>query len=87
MDEAVSGLPHGAAETASDTLSGGLAVAQRLGDSGLADTAQHAFMSGMHVAAIAAAGVALVGAVVAFLVIPAHEQPLTVGVAPEPVPA
>ena len=29
MDEAVSGLPHGAAESASDTLSGGLAVAHR----------------------------------------------------------
>jgi Na+/melibiose symporter-like transporter len=88
MDEAVSGLPHGAAETASDTLSGGLAVAQRLGDSGLADAAQHAFLSGMHVAALAAAAAALVGAVVAYLVIPAHEQqPLTVGVAPEPLPA
>ena len=34
MDEAVSGLPHGAAESAGDTLGGGLAVAQRLGDSG-----------------------------------------------------
>ena len=41
MDEAVSGLPHDAAATASDTLSGGLAVAHRLGDSGLADAAQY----------------------------------------------
>ena len=55
MDEAVSGLPHGAAESASDTLSGGLAVAHRLGDSGLADAAQTAFVNGMHVAALAAA--------------------------------
>ena len=74
MDEAVSGLPHGAAESASDTLSGGLAVAHRLGDSGLADAAQTAFVNGMHVAALAAAGVALAGAVIAYLVIPARER-------------
>ena len=73
MDEAVSGMPHGAAESASDTLSGGLAVAHRLGDSSLADAAQTAFVNGMHVAAIAAAGVALAGAVIAYLVIPARE--------------
>ena len=66
MDEAVSGLPHGAAESASDTLSGGLAVAHRLGDSGLADAAQTAFVNGMHVAALAAAAVALAGAVIAY---------------------
>ena len=74
MDEAVSGLPHGAAESASDTLSGGLAVAHRMGDSGLADAAQTAFVNGMHVAALAAAGVALAGAVIAYLVIPARER-------------
>ena len=67
MDEAVSGLPHGAAESASDTLSGGLAVAHRLGDAGLADAAQTAFVSGMHIAALAAAAVALVGAIVAYV--------------------
>ena len=74
MDEAVSGLPHGAAESASDTLSGGLAVAHRLGDSGLADAAQTAFVNGMHVAALAAAAVALVGAIIAYAVIPARER-------------
>jgi fucose permease len=88
MDEAVEGLPHGAAETASDTLSGGLAVAQRMGDSGLADAAQSAFMSGMHIAALAAAAVALTGAVIALLVIPAHEAPSGAGaLGPEPLPA
>jgi EmrB/QacA subfamily drug resistance transporter len=88
MDEAVSGLPHGAADTASDTLSGGLAVAHRLGDSGLADAAQSAFLNGMHVAALAAAAVALAGALVAFVVIPAREQSRSFGAAmPEPVPA
>ena len=90
MDEAVSGLPHGAAESASDTLSGGLAVAHRMGDSGLADAAQTAFVNGMHVAALAAAGVALAGAVIAYLVIPAREREAAAAHAPvraEPVPA
>jgi EmrB/QacA subfamily drug resistance transporter len=88
MDAAVAGLPDGAAATASDTLSGGLSVAHRVGDLGLAEAAQHAFVSGMHFAALAAAAVALAGAVVAYLVIPAREQqPLSVGVVPEPLPA
>jgi EmrB/QacA subfamily drug resistance transporter len=88
MDAAVAGLPDGAAATAGDTLSGGLSVAHRVGDLGLADAAQHAFVNGMHFAALAAAAVALAGAVVAYLVIPAREQqPLSVGVVPEPLPA
>jgi EmrB/QacA subfamily drug resistance transporter len=89
MDGAVSGLPHDAAATASDTLSGGLAVAHRLGDSGLADAAQSAFLNGMHVAAIAAAAVALAGAIVAYMVIPAREREAESAVAltPEPLPA
>ena len=89
MDAATSGLPHDAAATASDTLSGGLAVAHRLGDSGLAEAAQSAFLNGMHVAAIAAAAVALAGAIVAYMVIPAREREAEPAVAltPEPVPA
>ena len=89
MDGAVSGLPHDAAATASDTLSGGLAVAHRLGDSGLAEAAQSAFLNGMHVAAIAAAAVALAGAIVAYMVIPAREREAepAVALAPEPIPA
>ena len=89
MDGAVSGLPHDAAATASDTLSGGLAVAHRLGDSGLAEAAQSAFLNGMHVAAIAAAAVALAGAIVAYMVIPAREREAEPAVAltPEPIPA
>ena len=89
MDGAVSGLPHDAAATASDTLSGGLAVAHRLGDNGLAEAAQSAFLNGMHVAAIAAAAVALAGAIVAYMVIPAREREAepAVALAPEPVPA
>ncbi len=89
MDGAVSGLPHDAAATASDTLGGGLAVAHRLGDGGLAEAAQSAFLNGMHVAAIAAAAVALAGAIVAYMVIPAREREAEPAVAltPEPIPA
>src|SRR3954452_14195405 len=88
MDGAVSGLPHGAAESASDTLSGGLAVAHRLGDAGLADAAQTAFVGGMHIAALAAAAVALAGAVVAYVVIPARERAATPAMSRlQPVPA
>ena len=89
MDGAVSGLPHDAAATASDTLSGGLAVAHRLGDNGLAEAAQSAFLKGMHVAAIAAAAVALAGAIIAYIVLPAREREPepAVTLTPEPVPA
>ena len=44
-------------------------------------------MGGMHLAALAAAAVALAGAVVAYLVIPAHEQSLSVDIVREPLPA
>ena len=87
MDHAVAGLPHGAAETASDSLGGGLGVAHRIGDLGLADAAQSAFVSGMHVAAIAAAAVALAGAVLALVVIPARERPHGATARAEAIPA
>ncbi len=89
MDHAVAGLPHRAADLAGDSLGGGLAVAHRLGDNGLAEAAQSAFLNGMHVAAIAAAAVALAGAIVAYMVIPAREleaEPAG-ALTPEPVPA
>jgi EmrB/QacA subfamily drug resistance transporter len=88
MDEAVSGLPHRVAETASDNLGGGLAIAHKLGDPALADAAHNAFMSGMHTAALAAAGVALLGSLVALVVIPARERPRALATArAEAVPA
>jgi MFS family permease len=62
MDDAVAGLPHRAADLAGDSLGGGLAVAHKLGSPELVDAAHTAFVSGMHVAALAAAGVALLGA-------------------------
>ena len=74
MDEAVAGLPHRAADLAGDSLGGGLAVAHKLGSPELVDAAHTAFVNGMHVAALAAAGVALLGAVVAAVVIPGRER-------------
>ncbi len=75
MADAVAALPGSAASAARDSLGGALAVAQRLGSPQLAEAAQSAFVSGMHVAAAAAAVVALAGAAVALLVLPAHELP------------
>ena len=74
MDSAVSALPPQARDIAQDSLAGGLAVAERLGNDGLAATAQNAFLSGMHAAALVAAAVALAGAVVAAVFLPSAER-------------
>lgn len=73
MDGAVSQLPQAAGDAAQDSLGAALAIAGRAGSPQLAEAAQQAFVSGMHLAAAAAAGVALVGAVIALVVIPAFE--------------
>jgi predicted MFS family arabinose efflux permease len=77
MEGAVSQLPTAAGEAAQDSLSAALAIAGRAGSPQLAEAAQQAFVSGMHLAAAAAAGVALLGAVIAFVVIPAFEPEAT----------
>jgi hypothetical protein len=88
MDHAVAGLPSHAAGLASDSLGGGLAVAHQLGSPALADAAHAAFVSGMHVAALGAAAVALLGAVIALVVIPGRErESAPAGARLEPVPA
>jgi EmrB/QacA subfamily drug resistance transporter len=74
MDQAVSALPPQARDIAQDSLAGGLAVAERLGDGRLAATAQDAFLSGMHAAALVAAAVALAGALVAAIFLPSRER-------------
>ncbi|MDA0163222.1 MFS transporter [Solirubrobacter ginsenosidimutans] len=74
MDSAVSALPPQARELAQDSLAGGLAVAQRVGDGRLAAAAQDAFVSGMHTAALVAAAVALAGALVAAIFLPSMER-------------
>jgi EmrB/QacA subfamily drug resistance transporter len=75
MDGAVSQLPAGAASIAHDQLGGALLVSQNIGGQAgqaLADAARTAFLSGMHTAAIVAAGVALTGALLAALFLPAR---------------
>ena len=74
MESAVSALPGPAREIAQDSLAGGLAVAERLGDDRMAAVAQDAFLSGMHTAALVAAGVALLGALVAVVFLPSGER-------------
>jgi EmrB/QacA subfamily drug resistance transporter len=65
-----------AGAAAHDSLSGALATAARIGGATgdrLATTAQEAFVNGMHTAALVAAGIALVGALVALVFLPSRE--------------
>jgi EmrB/QacA subfamily drug resistance transporter len=70
MDGALTGLPAAAAGLARDSLSGALA----LGDDRVAGAAREAFVSGMHTAALVAAGIALAGSVIALVFLPARER-------------
>jgi EmrB/QacA subfamily drug resistance transporter len=72
MDAAVSGLPASAADAARDSLGGALAVAAHGGGSRLATAAQEAFVSGMHSAVMVAAAIALAGALIALVFLPAR---------------
>jgi EmrB/QacA subfamily drug resistance transporter len=61
---------------AHDSLSGALATAARIGGATgdrLVTTAQEAFLNGMHAAVLVAAGIALVGALVALVFLPSRE--------------
>ncbi len=82
----------GAGAAAGDSLSGALATASGLGGQAgarLAATAQEAFVGGMHTAVLVGAAIALAGALVALLFLPAREgaPAPTLAVRPEPVPA
>lgn len=74
MGAAVAGLPAPAADLALDSVGGAARVAGQLGDAGAAllRAAGSAFVDGMGNAVWVAAGVALVGAVVAALFLPAR---------------
>jgi hypothetical protein len=89
MDAAVSGLPTAAADTARDSLGGALAVAAHGGGSQLVTTAQEAFVNGMHTAVIVAAAIALAGALIALVFLPARapEHAVEPQVAPEALAA
>jgi predicted MFS family arabinose efflux permease len=87
MDAAVSGLPANAADAARDSLGGAIAVAAHGGGSRLVTTAQEAFVSGMHSAVVVAAAIALAGAVIALVFLPARAPEEAVEPQAEAVPA
>ncbi|WUH95164.1 DHA2 family efflux MFS transporter permease subunit [Streptomyces sp. NBC_00433] len=66
------GLSDQAAAAAQDSVSGAGAVAARLRDPGLLASAHHAFVHGMSLALLVCAAIALVGAVLAALFLPAR---------------
>src|SRR5829696_7674617 len=74
MDDAVRELPAPAAHAASDGLAGAVHVAAQTGNDGLVASANHAFVAGMSTAAWVAAGVALAGAVIAFVALPSRAR-------------
>jgi EmrB/QacA subfamily drug resistance transporter len=74
MEPLVANLPAEAASVAGDSVGGAMAVASQMGEAGarLADAASAAFIGGMETAVWVAAGVALLGAIVTFLWLPAR---------------
>ena len=93
MEPIADAIPGAAGAAAQDSLSGALAVAGRVGGQAsaqLTEAAQSAFVGGMHVAALAAAGVAFAGALLALVALPARAQedaPAELERARETVPA
>jgi MFS-type transporter involved in bile tolerance (Atg22 family) len=79
-----SGLPPEAAHAASDSVGGAFIAAQRVADAGLGAAAEQlraaastAFFDGFAVGCVVAAGVALFGAIVAAVLLPAHPTDAT----------
>ena len=75
---------------AHDSLAGALAVAARAGGAAgerLTETAQQAFVSGMHAAVLVAAGIAIVGALVALVFLPSRAAEPALAIVPEAAPA
>ena len=80
MDETLTAqpLPPEAAETAEHSVTGAVAVATEIGGTAgtaLADAAKVAFVDGLHGTSLAAAGFALVGALIALVFLPATAGP------------
>jgi fucose permease len=89
MDSAVSGLPADASHAAGDSVGGAIGVADKIGGShgdALTQAAQNAFAGAMNTTVLVAAGVALVGALVAAIVLPSKERSEAAAVAPEAIP-
>ena len=75
MDEPTARLPHGAAEAASDSVGAAHEVAAQMGDKAASfiATSNQAFVDAMTTSASVAAGVALLGALVAVVYLPSRE--------------
>ncbi len=83
----MSSVYRGDMDGAHDSLASALSAATQLGGADgarLAATAQEAFVSGMHAAVLVGAGIALAGAMIALLFLPARERTVMHAV---PVPA
>jgi MFS family permease len=76
MEPAVVGLPDDVADVASDSIGGAQRVAAELGEEGaaLVASSREAFAEGLQTALWVAVGVALVGAAVTWLFLPARER-------------
>jgi EmrB/QacA subfamily drug resistance transporter len=74
MASAVQGLPAPAAHAARDSLGAALHVAAQSGNPALAGAAKNAFIGGMAGAIWVAAAIAVVGAIVALIALPARER-------------
>jgi EmrB/QacA subfamily drug resistance transporter len=81
MGPAVAQLPPEAAAVASDSIGGALAVAAQIGDAAapLVEAAKTAFIDGMGTAIWVASGVALLGAILTWLFLPARPLEGTTG--------
>jgi EmrB/QacA subfamily drug resistance transporter len=90
MDGAVKGLPHDAAEAASDSVGGAHDVAAQIGGDGaahLANVANQSFVDAMSTTATLAAGVALAGALIAAAFLPSRARAPRVEALAEPAAA
>jgi EmrB/QacA subfamily drug resistance transporter len=86
MDSAVSGLPAGAGDAAKEGVGGAMVVADKVGGQAgdtIATAAQHAFTNAMSTTALIAAGAALVGSLLAAVLLPSRGyQPEAAAVEP-----
>jgi hypothetical protein len=67
-----SGLPAPVAKAADDSVAGAMAVAERLGDAALAESARVAFVNGMSVVLLVCAGFAVLGAILVAVFLPSR---------------
>jgi len=68
----VTGLPAGAAATARESVAAGLAVARRTGSTALADSAAQSYVHAMSTVMLTSAGTAVLGMVLAAILLPAR---------------